>query len=88
MKTRVTLDVSDFTRFVVAHYYGGYRSRATRAEMKRFAAAAVETMARDWMLTLKARQYKTAQRLLDAPRQVATPVVETLDDVPRTPKLF
>ena len=85
MRVRLALDVGPATRYIVAQYYGGGRARATRAEVRRFAAAAVETMAQDWSQTLRPRAYRTAQRLLaarpDAP--------ETIDDRPlRQPRLF
>lgn len=73
MKVRITLDVDEYERFVIARYFGAAaadqkdraRPRATRAQCRRFARAAVRSMVREQAAGLYGRARTTAQRLLD-----------------------
>lgn len=89
MKVNLQLRVGAFERYVIANYFG-VTGRATRVQVRRFVAAALETGVRDWMLTLKSRQHGTATRLLAARESGPEPRPEDLDRRagPRQTKLF
>lgn len=91
MRVRLSLDVGDYTRFVIAQYYGANTTRARRREVRRFVAAAIETMASDVVDGLTPRKRAAAKRL--EARRAELPFVddrETIDrgDRPTQPALF
>lgn len=69
MKVRLTIDVDDFARYVIAQYYGDKRkngrsrTRALRASVKRFVVAAVRTAALDRADDLPKRKRSSAYRI-------------------------
>lgn len=69
MKVQLTLDVDARTRYVIAKYFakaGGRdetRTRATRPQVRRFAAAALQLAVKEHAAALRRRQRTTAERL-------------------------
>jgi len=65
----MTLDVDDLTRFVVAKHFraiqndGKKRTRATRAQIRLFAQAALRDAVSDRLATMGGRARATANRL-------------------------
>lgn len=75
MKTWVMLDVGPFERYVIAQYYApvdGKRTRATRAQIRRYISGALASMTRDQVSEMTGRRRATADRLrgveLERPR--------------------
>ena len=81
MKTRMVLNVTEHDRLVIAKYFAAAapegtadrsRTRATRKQVQRFAAAAVRYVVREHVPDLRGRARTAARRLLqDAPPPVA-----------------
>ena len=73
VKVRLTLDVGDYERYVIAKYFGEAstevkdreRYRATRKQVTRFTYAALRSAVRDQKERLRGRQRTIAQRLAD-----------------------
>lgn len=92
MKTRMLVEVGAFERYVIARYFsasdGVSRTRATRAQVRRFVAAAVQAQVRDLAADMRGKQRGTSDRLRLA-RDGASPAPERVR--PRTerePSLF
>lgn len=77
------LTVDDHTRYVIARYFRGTaaddakvpRTRATRRQVQRFAAAALRRAVRDYAASLDARGRSVALRLSN-PDEIAAEAVE------------
>lgn len=70
MKVQLSLDVDERTRYVIAKYFAAAgdskdkaRTRATRAQVRRFAAAALQVAIKERAASLHRRQRATADRL-------------------------
>lgn len=69
MRVRLTLDVDDLTRFVVARHFRAIqndargRTRATRLQVRLFAQAALRDAVGDRLATMGGRAKATARRL-------------------------
>ena len=72
MKVRVTLSVGDFARFIIAKYFGKpdlggmrdlTRTRATRAQVRRFAVAALRSAALEQVESMRGKTRAAAERL-------------------------
>lgn len=79
MKTRLTLNVDDHARLVIAKYFAPVshgadrtRTRATRAQVRRFAEAAVATAVREHATVLRGRTLAAAYRLLSGNKSSET----------------
>jgi hypothetical protein len=87
VKVRLLLSVGAYERYVIARYWGvtatdqkdKTRARATRAQVKTFAQAALRAAVHEQAEALRGREKATAQRLL-APREI-----DTLDEDLRRP---
>jgi hypothetical protein len=70
MRVRLTLDVDDLTRFVVARYFraiqndGRKRTRSTRAQVRLFAQAAMRDAVSDRIAAMDSRGKAVARRLI------------------------
>jgi hypothetical protein len=72
MKVRLTIEVGDRARFVVAKYWAPVssgadrtRTRASRAQVRRFIEAALRTAINDQAAALRGRSRATAKRLAE-----------------------
>jgi hypothetical protein len=86
MRTRLTLDVSAFDRYVVARYFAvaatdrrdKVRTRATRAQVKRFVQAALRSAVKEQAALLRGRRSRgTVARLqvaLQSAEELVAPV--------------
>lgn len=71
MRTRLTLDIGDYERFVIAKYFSRapeqpndkLRTRARRKQVVRFAQAALRAAVREQAENLRGRERTTARRL-------------------------
>lgn len=67
MRVRLTLDVDELTRYVVARHFrvedGSKRTRATRGQVKRFVDRAVRDAVADRLGTMGGRARAVARRL-------------------------
>lgn len=85
MKVRITIDVDDYARFVIAKYFAvaaakdttdGQRVRATRAQVKRFLTSALKTAIKEQEDGLRGRTRGAARKLREGKSD--GPVVEPL----------
>ena len=78
MRVRLTLDVDERERFVIAKYFDS-GSRATRAEVRVFATGALRSAVGERAACLSARQRTTERRLATGKpvRQGLVPMAET-----------
>lgn len=63
MRVRMTLDVDERDRYVVARYFGKGAVRATRAQVRAFAAGAFRYAVREHADAFHGRQRATVRRL-------------------------
>lgn len=71
MKTRITLTLSDYERYVIARYWGvaateakdQKRPRATRNQVRAFAHAAIKAAVKEQADAMRGRQKSTVERL-------------------------
>jgi len=73
MKVRLTVDLDDRDRYVIAKYFGVTSARATRKQAKEFVQGAVRTAVREQGSALRSRQRSTVKRLETARDEVVAP---------------
>lgn len=69
MRTRIALDVDDLDRYLIARYFATAesekpRNRATRAQVRRYAVAAINAALRDASDAARGRTKSTVRRML------------------------
>lgn len=88
MRVRVTFDVDDHGRYVMAKYFGSKtargqsRTRATRREVKEFIIGATAWAVREHANALRGRSRAAAKRLADGPRETVAPVAAPAEHQP------
>lgn len=65
MKVRLTIQVDSAARYVIAKYFGGKRTRATRDQVRRFAASALAGAVAERRSMLGGRSRTVVSRLSD-----------------------
>ena len=67
MRTRLMIEASEYDRYVVAQYFNAAstrkRTRATRQQVKQFAASAFATYVKEQVTGLSGRARRRAERL-------------------------
>ena len=87
MKTNLTIDVDEHARFVIAKFFAvaasagidKTRTRATRAQVRRFVNAAVRTAIKDAERDLRPRSRAAARRLADPSQRTREMLPEPRD---------
>jgi hypothetical protein len=75
MRVRLSVDVGPRARYVIAKYFGGDETRATREQVRRFVLGALESALREQTTTLRRRQQSHASRLPEE-HEIAAPLRE------------